>query len=198
MDRVPRGHPGEQIRTPILVQEGGDFLDGLHRTDAARERGDATIPAIVVNLSPEDQSAAVYRANLNKIETFDPRAVVAARYAAVLADQGKSDRARKGGQARGWKGTGTGLTHSALHGGAEQVPGRPAVDRTPRATERAAALYGVSRKKVEKVATLLKEAPHLADQVLAGKKRFQNPRRPGRRGGTPPPAAAPGAIAGRK
>jgi hypothetical protein len=89
------------VQEPLRVQQGGLVLDGRERLDAARLRGDSTVPAIVVDLDDEQQREYVYAAAAARQLTDDQRAALAARLRVSRLPQERSDRARKGGKAGG-------------------------------------------------------------------------------------------------
>src|SRR5262249_4500980 len=90
------------VQQPILVQIPNIVLDGQHRTEASRERGDVWIPAILVDLSPPEPEARVSEsALLRRHLSDDQRALLAARWQQPQVAQAKQDRARKGGSAGG-------------------------------------------------------------------------------------------------
>src|SRR5262249_27531147 len=90
------------VGDPITVQKGNVVLDGRHRFEAARERGDAEILAHVVDLGEDAQEALIYRSViLRRHLSDDQRAVLAARWAKIEAARAKRDRARKAGLAGG-------------------------------------------------------------------------------------------------
>jgi hypothetical protein len=191
-ERIPRMRPeewraflqdakGQGVQDPIRVQKGGLVLNGRHRLEAARERGDETIPAIVVELTEQEQVDCIYRSTiLCRHLRDDQRAVLAQDWAAVEAARSKQERARKGGNAGGRSRRKDTLEESvkaepnssASPGGAEQSPEAqaPPEPRTPRARERAAEAFNVSNKKVAKAAALAATDPELADEVRAGEK----------------------------
>jgi integrase len=90
------------VQDPLTVQKGGRVLDGRHRLKAAKESGQETVPARVVDLSPEDQTALVYHtALLRRHLGDDQRAMLAARWTEAECKKSRSERARKAGLAGG-------------------------------------------------------------------------------------------------
>jgi ParB-like chromosome segregation protein Spo0J len=86
------------VQDPLTVQKGGRVLDGRHRLKAARESGQETVPARVVDLGPDEQTALVYRtALLRRHLSDDQRAMLAARRTEAEARKSRSERARKAG-----------------------------------------------------------------------------------------------------
>jgi ParB-like chromosome segregation protein Spo0J len=178
-DRVPRMRDDEWqavradilergVLDPILVQRPNIVIDGRHRLEAAKERGDQLIPARVVDLRPEEQVRRVYAAAiLRRHFSDDQRAMMAAEMAAALTPLAKQERARKGGQAGGRSRKKT--DSSAPHGGAKQSEPQSPQSRRLRTRDRVAATFRVSPKKVAKAVALKKASPELADEVLAGK-----------------------------
>jgi hypothetical protein len=156
------------VREPIKVQQGGIVLDGRHRLEDAAAAGATHIPALVVDLSPDDQADEVYRAALLRRHlSDDQRAMLAQRWADLQSSRSKQTRARKGGQAGGRSRKKAAPDSSVSPGGAE-LSGEPPPPRTPRAREQAARAFNVSIKKVARAAAVDKEAPELGDKVQAG------------------------------
>jgi ParB-like chromosome segregation protein Spo0J len=159
------------VGDPITVQKGNVVLDGRHRFEAARERGDQDILAHVVDLSEDEQVALIYRSVIHRRHlSDDQRAMLAQELAKVEAARSKQERARKGGKAGGRSRGKASRDSSAPPGGAEltadaQAPSEP---RTPRAQERAAEDFNLSKKKVARAAALAAADPKLADKVRAG------------------------------
>jgi hypothetical protein len=155
---------------PIIVQEGGLILDGWHRYQAAKACGLETIPAIVVNLSKEDQLLLIYRmAGKRKHLTDDQRAVLAVRAYEVESGQAKAKRARKGGKAGGRK--------RPKKPGSLQVTstqklskGKSASNAEESTRKQVAALHNVSESKLRTALYVLKYSPDLLDAVIAGRK----------------------------
>jgi ParB-like chromosome segregation protein Spo0J len=156
------------VQDPLTVQMGGRVLDGRHRLKAARESGQETVPARVVDLGPDEQTALVYRtALLRRHLGDDQRAMLAARWAEAESKKSRSERARKAGLAGGR--------------GREKAPAGPGDDAAPktaddpngqtktvRARTRAASQYRVPERKVRAARDLEKASPELAAKVLAG------------------------------
>jgi hypothetical protein len=90
------------VQDPLMVQKGGVVLNGRCRLRAARECGLPSVPAVVVDLTPEEQLEAIYRsALLRRHLSDDQRAVLAARYQELLSQGARRERARKAGLAGG-------------------------------------------------------------------------------------------------
>jgi hypothetical protein len=158
------------VLNPILVQVPNIVLDGQQRWEEGRERGDVWIPAILVDLSPQEQEARVYESALLRRQlNDDQRAMLAARWQKLQVAQVKQDRARKGGRAGGRSRQKTVAASSASPGGAKLArSSTPSEPRTVRTRRRAAVAFGVSEKCVAKATKLEAASRPLADAVLAG------------------------------
>jgi ParB-like chromosome segregation protein Spo0J len=156
------------VQDPLTVQKGGRVLDGRHRLKAARESGQETVPARVVDLGPDEQTALVYRtALLRRHLGDDQRAMLAARWTEAQSKKSRSERARKAGLAggRGREKAPAGPGDAAAPKPAEDPNGRT---KTVRARTRAAGQYRVPERKVRAARDLEKASPELAARVLAG------------------------------
>jgi DNA modification methylase/ParB-like chromosome segregation protein Spo0J len=148
------------VQEPIVVQRGGIVLDGRHRWEAAKLRGDQTIPARAVDLSEQEQTefiiaAAVLRRHL----TDDQRSFLAARFREPLSQAARADRARKGGRTGG-------LGRIKATSLSVNVADKPLPKRDTR--KEAAARFRVPERKLRAAAAVQEERPDLADRVLAG------------------------------
>jgi ParB-like chromosome segregation protein Spo0J len=156
------------VQDPLTVQKGGRVLDGRHRLRAAKESAQETVPARVVDLGPDEQTALVYRtALLRRHLGDDQRAMLAARWAEAESKKSRSERARKAGLAggRGREKSPAGPGDAA----APKTAGDPnGQTKTVRARTRAATQYRVPERKVRAAIDLEKASPDLAAKVLAG------------------------------
>jgi hypothetical protein len=150
----------------ILCPDGKRIADGRNRFRVCQRLG---IEPTFETLGPEfdsDEKIAdcIKSANLQRMHyTASQRAMIAARMAAVYAQEGKERRKRNLQRGR------SGSTSSD----AVPVPPRRLV-RTPRdrstdAAERAAKQHDVSSKYVRTAQRVRAEAPDLADEVTAGR-----------------------------
>ncbi|MBI4179101.1 ParB N-terminal domain-containing protein [bacterium] len=142
------------IQEPIVVQKGGILLDGQLRLKAAKEGGFKTIPARIVDLNPEEQVHYIFTSALGRRHlTDDQRAVLAHWYReSVLSPEAKKDRSTKANMAKKY---GKGSSPTPTLGNKQKVDTRTV----------AARMFGISRKKVEKVSELPRE---LQLEVLKG------------------------------
>ena len=182
----------QSVRTPLTVQVGGIVLDGRHRLKAAIESGHETVPAIMVDLSPDEQVAHVYRtALLCRHLTDDQRAVIAARWQRVESKAARTERTSKAGKAGG-RGRAKTTDSSQDKVPTKLSPGTSSdgvVTKTEQSSTRAkaAAQHGVAERKVRAAIKLEMESPDLASEVLAGTKTMRQARLALK------PAAQPGA-----
>jgi hypothetical protein len=206
---VPRMRPEERaelvadirergVQEPIRVLRGDLVLDGLERLDAARQRGDVTIPAIVVDLDEDEQQHFVYAAAVQRRHlSDDQRAALEARFKAARLPQERSERARKagkiGGRGRPRKATDSpahasspelsptdrtetspagptpAATHAAPSPGDDPGPESTTTPMGPgRWEEEAARRLRIPIRKLKRARELDLEAPELAERVLQG------------------------------
>jgi ParB-like chromosome segregation protein Spo0J len=167
------------VRDPLTVQRGGVVLDGRHRLRAARESGQETVPARVVELTEEEQAAYVLRvALLRRHLSDDQRAVLAARWNKAEARAARSDRARKAGQASG-RSRQKAAANSVDKASSEFAAAGDGKEEAPvgRTREKAAVQHGVPERKVRAALELEQQSPELAAKVLAGKMTLKQARR---------------------
>ena len=206
---VPRMRPQEKaelvadirdrgVQEPIRVQQGDLVLDGLERLDAARRRGDATIPAIVVDLDEDQQRHYVYAAAVQRRHlSDDQRAAVEARFKALRLPQERSERARQAGKIGGrgrprratdspahapspelspadgteasFAGPERAATRAAPSPGDGPVPEAPTTPKGPgRWEEEAARRLKIPVRKLKRARELDLAAPELAERVIQG------------------------------
>jgi ParB-like chromosome segregation protein Spo0J len=158
------------VREPVLVQRDNLLLDGRHRLRVARERGDPTIPAIVVDWSePEQEDYILRTALLRRHLTDDQRASLAGHWVKLETARSKGERARRGGQ-RGGRGRPKATAVSSVDAPvAELSASCPVGERAPRVVENAAKKFGVSERKIRAAIKVQNENPDLSEEVLAGK-----------------------------
>jgi len=165
------------VQDAIIVQKPNVILDGRHRWEGAKARGDEQIPARVVDLDELGQLNILYdQAMLRRDQTDDQRAVVAAYWCEVQTKLSKQDRAQKGGKAK----------HSSANDADAKQKSKPdessangadAKQRTLRVDEKASGRYGVPLRKVRQAQKLVKEKQSLANQILAGELKLAQARR---------------------
>jgi len=169
--RVPRMRPdewtafledvqGRGVQEPIVVQRGGHVLDGRHRLEAAKARGDHTILVRLVDLSEKEQiefiiAAALLRRHL----TDDQRSILAARFQEPLSKATKVERASKGGKTGG---LGRIKATSLSETSSDKLLPKNDTRRE------AAGHFLVSEWKVRSAAVIERVCPDLAERVLAG------------------------------
>jgi ParB-like chromosome segregation protein Spo0J len=156
-----------KVQEPLVVQVGGAVLDGRCRLKAAQESGQQTVPARVVDLTPQEQALHVYRAAaLRRHLTDDQRAILAARYRELLSEATRKARARKAGRAGG---RGRRKADSSRDAAPQELSREGAAQAAGASTrQQAAALHNVSERKVRTATEVERAAPELADEVLAG------------------------------
>lgn len=171
------------VDEPVCVQQPNLILDGRHRHEAAIERGDTLIPAIIVDLPPDEQVALIYRrALLRRHLSDDQRAVLAARLQKAEAKDALHERAVKGGESGGRGRPKPGGDSLAPDACAKLSPANPEPkQRTSRSDERAAAQHNVSRRKLRAAGELDKANSELADDVLVGQKSLAEAKRQSKR-----------------
>lgn len=175
--RVPKMQEEEQraftddvklrgVQDPIIVQKPNIILDGRHRWEAAKKRGDPKIPARVVELSELEQLDTLYgQALLRRNQTDDQRAVVAAYWCEVQVQLSNREKAQKAGKASQVK--------ESLANAAHAKP----KERKKRKDEEAAELHGVPLRKVRLAKKLVEEGDGLVKQVLSGELKLSQARR---------------------
>lgn len=170
-DTVPRMRPDEWavfledvqrrgVQEPIVVQRGGRVLDGRHRLEAAKARGDETVPARLVDVSEKEQidfiiAAAVLRRHL----TDDQRSILAAKFREPISKAAKADRAKKAGATGG---AGRPRENSLLTDASHKlIPSR-------NTRKEAAQHFQVSERRIRTATEIERADPQLADRVLNG------------------------------
>lgn len=148
------------VLEPIVVQRGGVVLDGRHRLEAAKARGDRNIPGRFVELGAKEQlefiiTSAVLRRHL----TDDQRSILAARFREPLSKAAKADRSRRAGKTGG---SGRPKENSLLTDVSHKlIP--------PRNTRKEASQnFHVSERKIRSATEIEREDPQLAERVLNG------------------------------
>jgi ParB-like chromosome segregation protein Spo0J len=154
------------VQEAVVVQVGGDVLDGRCRLQAAQEGGRQTVPARVVDLSPIEQVLYVYRAAaLRRHLNDDQRAILAARYRELLSEAARKARAQKGGQAGG---RGRRKADSSQDTAPQKLSEDAAQAAGASTRQQAAALHNVPERKLRTAIEVERKDPELADKVLAG------------------------------
>jgi ParB-like nuclease domain len=179
-EHMPPMHPDEWealradvaahgVQEPIRVQRGSTILDGRYRCRAARACRHETIPAIVVDISEEEQRDYVFRsALLRRHLTDDQRAALAALYYRTASAQARSDRARHGGQAGG-RGRGRGSNSSVDDVSSELSGGQgTATGRRQSTREQVGARFGVSEHKTKQAIKIAEKSEAALNEVLHG------------------------------
>jgi ParB-like chromosome segregation protein Spo0J len=168
MGSGPREFQGlvEDIRSrgvvvDLLVTKDGLLLDGHRRLAAVREAGLSKLPAKTFDFESAGSTESaisiavnLFRRNLSEAQR------VALGSSLLRIERVKAEECQRGGQKRGGE---TAATRRTL---VENVSPQ-AVERD-RATERAAAAVGVSRKTFEKVEAVKRNDPELARRMLEG------------------------------
>jgi hypothetical protein len=161
-----------RVTEPITVQKGGIILHGRHRFEAAKACGHSTIPAIEVDLPPEEQVLYIYRTDgLRKHLNDDQRAVLAARYYEVVSRQSRANRASKAGKAGG-RGRPKKPDSSQGTSSQELSVTEPAPQSEKSALIQVAALHNLTPSKLRNAINLNRADTKLADQVIAGEKKL--------------------------
>ena len=186
------------VQTPVDAVKKGDrclVLDGRHRLEGAKARGDKVLPVVLLDLDEAGQVEHILRtALLRRHLSDDQRAVMAAKLQENQVGEAKRERARKGGRAGGRGRTKRASDSSAHPGDAKQTAAAAKGKRARRSEETAAKAFNVSRKKVRKAKRLAKASPDLADRVLAGEVSLQEAAREAgtqASSGPPTPATTP-------
>ena len=148
------------VLEPIVVQSGGIVLDGRHRLDAARTRGDRTIPGRLVDFGKREQlefiiTSAVLRRHL----TDDQRSILAARFREPISRAAKAERAKKAGQTGG---TGRTKQNSLSTAAVDKL--LPKLDTRKKAAKQ----FHVSERRLQSATEIERESSDLADRVLNG------------------------------
>jgi hypothetical protein len=186
------------VQEPIRVQRGGLVLDGRERLDAARRRGDTTIPAVVVDLDDDQKSDYVHAAAATRRHLSDDQlAAMEARFKAGRLPRERSERARKAGRAGG-RGRPKRAADSPAHTpspelspagavevpppglepaatGTEQIRSHDADTETPTARkpparwdEETGRHKNIPVRKLRRALDLERQAPELLDRVIQG------------------------------
>jgi site-specific DNA-methyltransferase (adenine-specific) len=148
------------VQEPIVVQSGGVVLDGRHRLEAAKARGDRNIPGRLVEFDEKAQlEYIITSALLRRHLTDDQRSILGARFHKLISKAAKTERSAKAG-----KGNTKQKSKAVNLSDTVSDKSRPKVDTR----EKAAKQFGVPERKLRSASEIDKKDSNLADRVLTG------------------------------